>query len=269
VQFPSPLSLNYETVTDSRVEHRFCCPQFRDTKWNVKKSTILQAAWAIVVGRHTSSEDVVFGTTVSGRKATLDGVKEVAGSTIATVPVRVNICRGQKVSAYLQRIQDQASEKIPYEQIGLQAIAKISNDARNACGFQTLVVIQPVGNDLCTDSELGEWRTGLKGDTTHAYALTLNCFLEQECIKMVASFDSRVLEPWIMQRILEQLSFVIQQLATARPAQTIADIDILTLIDREGLWVRNGTMPTAVERCVHKLIEERAREQPKALAVCA
>ncbi|KAK1913072.1 hypothetical protein P3342_005008 [Pyrenophora teres f. teres] len=65
------------------------------------------AAWeqAIVAGRYTSSGDVV--------------------PTIATVPVRVRVQSDQTIFAFLQDLQQQATDMIAYEQMGLQRIAKM------------------------------------------------------------------------------------------------------------------------------------------------
>ncbi|KAE8853289.1 hypothetical protein HRS9122_00281 [Pyrenophora teres f. teres] len=70
------------------------------------------AAWeqAIVAGRYTSSGDVV--------------------PTIATVPVRVRVQSDQTIFAFLQDLQQQATDMIAYEQMGLQRIAKMGSEDR-------------------------------------------------------------------------------------------------------------------------------------------
>ncbi|WP_344407645.1 condensation domain-containing protein, partial [Dactylosporangium fulvum] len=52
-------------------------------------NTVVQGAWALVLAELTGRDDVVFGTTVSGRPATLPGVEDMVGLFINTVPVRV------------------------------------------------------------------------------------------------------------------------------------------------------------------------------------
>lgn len=48
---------------------------------------------------------------------------------IATIPVRVSPNQEQSVRDYLDHTQRQAIETIPFEQFGLQNIAKLSSDA--------------------------------------------------------------------------------------------------------------------------------------------
>ncbi|MFX5374054.1 condensation domain-containing protein, partial [Acinetobacter baumannii] len=53
----------------------------------VTVNTVVQAAWALLVGRSTDRDDVVFGATVSGRPADIDGVETMVGLFLNAVPV--------------------------------------------------------------------------------------------------------------------------------------------------------------------------------------
>ncbi|KAE8852448.1 hypothetical protein PTNB29_10457 [Pyrenophora teres f. teres] len=90
-------------------------------------STLIRAAWALLASSYTSSDDVVFGATVTGRNAPVAGIEAMAGPTIATVPVRVRVQHSHKVSEFLHSVQQQATEMIPYEQTGLHETAKVQD----------------------------------------------------------------------------------------------------------------------------------------------
>ena len=53
------------------------------------------------------------------------------------------------------------------------------------------------------------------------------------------------------------------------PSKRIEELSLLGDIDLGRIWEWNSTVPTHVERCIHEMIEERARAQPAAPAVCA
>ncbi|MGW0180939.1 amino acid adenylation domain-containing protein, partial [Nocardia sp. NPDC003345] len=61
----------------------------RAAELGVTANTVLQVAWAILLGRLTGRDDVVFGATVSGRPPELSGVESMVGLFINTIPVRV------------------------------------------------------------------------------------------------------------------------------------------------------------------------------------
>ncbi|OSS43873.1 hypothetical protein B5807_11703 [Epicoccum nigrum] len=266
--FPALPAAVQQPVAEATVHYQ--CPALPKTASDMTTSTLIRAAWAILASRYTSSDDVVFGAVVTGRNAPVAGIEMIAGPTIATVPVRLRIERDQTVLAFLEGVQKQATEMIPHEQTGLQRIAKMGPDARHACGFQTLLAVQPVDDSFAGGSALGEWRGGseLQGFTT--YGLMVQCTLVSEGVGITASFDERIVERWLVERMLGQLGFVMQQLATAEhETTTVGSIDTLTPGDKQQLWEWNAEVPAAVERCVHELFAEQAQARPDAPAICA
>ncbi|KPC63683.1 hypothetical protein ADL35_47605, partial [Streptomyces sp. NRRL WC-3753] len=57
-------------------------------------NTVVQGAWAVLLSRLTGRDDVVFGSTVSGRPPEVPGVETMVGLFINTLPVRVRAGRG-------------------------------------------------------------------------------------------------------------------------------------------------------------------------------
>ncbi|AQA25116.1 non-ribosomal peptide synthase TIGR01720 domain protein [Rhodococcus sp. MTM3W5.2] len=55
----------------------------------VTVNTVVQVAWALVLGALTGRTDVVFGATVSGRPPQVPGIEAMIGLFINTVPVRI------------------------------------------------------------------------------------------------------------------------------------------------------------------------------------
>jgi hypothetical protein len=59
----------------------------------VTLGTLVQGAWGLLVGRMTGREDVLFGTTVAGRDAAVDGIESMIGLFINTLPTRLRWAR--------------------------------------------------------------------------------------------------------------------------------------------------------------------------------
>ncbi|KAI0854078.1 acetyl-CoA synthetase-like protein [Daldinia vernicosa] len=236
------------------------------------ESTILRAAWALVAGRMTNSDDVVFGVTVSGRSTPVPGIDRMTGPAIATVPLRTRFSGTQTALDYLKNVQQQATDMIPYEQMGLQHIAKLSPEARQATKFQTLLLVQPQENTTIRN-EIGEWRFGDDQEQWfNTYALTLEVYLDQndpgkKIVK--AFFNSTAIESEVVQRLLGRLEHVIHQLERARLGQLLDEIEVLTPTDLEEIWGWNHNLPLPIECCAHTMVEKRARLQPSAPAICA
>lgn len=106
-------------------------------------NTVLQLAWARVVGALLSREDVVFGQTTSGRESDIPGVEAMVGALISTVPVRVRLDDRSpaEVGADLQR---RFARLQPYGRIGINRIAGAAapGAASAPALFDTLLVYE-------------------------------------------------------------------------------------------------------------------------------
>ncbi|MYW89596.1 amino acid adenylation domain-containing protein [Amycolatopsis rubida] len=137
-------------------------------------NTVVQVLWALTLSAETGRDDVVFGTTVHGRPADLDGAERMVGLFINTVPVRVRLRAGEPVAALLARVQAEQARLLDHQHAGL---ADIQRAAGTGELFDTLLVFEsyPVDDAALADAER---RSGLtvaglaERDDTH-YPLTL------------------------------------------------------------------------------------------------
>ncbi|WP_428986060.1 amino acid adenylation domain-containing protein [Streptomyces pyxinae] len=141
---------------------------------DVTVNTVVQLAWALLLGRHTGREDVVFGATVSGRPPELDGVETMTGLFINTVPVRVELRGDRTVRQTLARLQDAQSRLAAHQHLGLAEIQRIAGGGEL---FDTLLVFENYFVDadgLRTAERSGELAVTAADhtDATH-YPLTL------------------------------------------------------------------------------------------------
>ncbi|KAJ8112404.1 hypothetical protein OPT61_g5221 [Boeremia exigua] len=265
--FPQLLSGVQQPIADATAE--FQCPLLPKRISNVTTPTLIRAAWAIIASAYTSTDDVVFGATVTGRNAPVVGIESLVGPVIATVPVRIRLLRDSTVLEYLKTVQKQATNMILYEQTGLQQIAKLAPDTKHACSFQKLLIVQPSEDAFQTDNTFGTWEfsSGIQDFTT--YALMVQCKLSENSIKITASFDARLIQQWQVEKMLGQLSFVMQQLARQDVNTRVRDVELLTPSDLQQLWSWNHRIPPTIKRCVHDLYLENVRSQPNADSVCA
>ncbi|MET9611041.1 amino acid adenylation domain-containing protein, partial [Streptomyces sp. NPDC006512] len=114
------------------------------TRWargrGITVNTVVQAAWAIVLGRLTGRDDVVFGGTVSGRPPQLPGIESMIGLFINTLPVRVALDPAEPVGALLDRLQDQQAALMDHQFLGLGDIQRLAPAGGEL--FDTLLVFE-------------------------------------------------------------------------------------------------------------------------------
>ncbi|WP_231912381.1 non-ribosomal peptide synthetase [Rhodococcus sp. EPR-157] len=132
----------------------------------VTLNSLLTVALASVLGYVTGSDDVVLGTTVSGRPTDIDGVENVVGVFLNTVPVRVRPGPSITILDCAQAVQAHRVSAMPYEHLGLGEIQRVSGHARL---FDSLFVLQNfLDDDTFTDFETRHHITDVEAsDSTH------------------------------------------------------------------------------------------------------
>ncbi|SNS38444.1 non-ribosomal peptide synthetase [Rhodococcoides kyotonense] len=110
----------------------------------VTVSAIVSAAWGLTLRRVTGRDDVVFGTTVSGRDPRVPRVDRMVGLTLNTVPVRVRTDPGMSLHDLVRDVFGRQTAVIDHHHVGL---GEISRAAGFETLFDTLVVFRNVGGD--------------------------------------------------------------------------------------------------------------------------
>lgn len=268
--FPAIASrpLNVAHPTEKVVlEHALQLATGFSTKYTI--SSIVRLAWAIVLWHQTGSEDVVFGATVSGRNANIDGIDQMSGPTLATLPVRIKLATSQLVHEGLSQVQVQFVNMMVHEQTGLSRIRQVGREAAEACNFQNLLVVQPY--EQKTESLMFKTSPNSVSSSENAksfasYPMVLTCRPEKGGISMKAAFDPAILAPADGHSILRQMSHVIQQFVTSDSTR-IADVSLVPPEDMALLRRWNHLLPNGVNTCIHDRIQELCIAQPDALAV--
>ncbi|KAF1977723.1 hypothetical protein BU23DRAFT_596079 [Bimuria novae-zelandiae CBS 107.79] len=236
---------------------------------NITIATIIRAAWGAVVARYSSSDDVVFGSTLTGRNAPVPGISDIVGPTITTVPVRSSIDRTHTFAQHLQRTQDEMIAMIPYEHIGLQTIMRWGQDTLAASNFQNLLVVQ-----LAPDVQNGKRHTGLEFSLrstsgSENYSIMVECTLTDIGIDFHIEFDQNAISVTQMERVLRQFEHVLLQLSTESRSQTMADLELASPSDVQLIEQWNSQELPKKMACIHELFEEVVRSQPDAQAICS
>ncbi|KAI0410616.1 hypothetical protein F5X98DRAFT_385302 [Xylaria grammica] len=64
-------------------------------KYDVSAATVIQTAWPVVLGKHTATDDVVFGATLSGRNTPINGIDTMIGPTLMTFRILLVVQQGK------------------------------------------------------------------------------------------------------------------------------------------------------------------------------
>jgi len=122
----------------------------------VTLSTLVQTAWALLLGRHADLRDVVFGVTVSGRATARGEGLDVAGLFINTLPMRVSWSAAQTCAELLCDVQARGLVLSECEHASLADVQRASELPDGEPLFETAIVFEnyPIDRALSSSSLL-------------------------------------------------------------------------------------------------------------------
>ncbi|MFF0584913.1 amino acid adenylation domain-containing protein [Streptomyces sp. NPDC003781] len=137
----------------------------------VPLSVAVHSAWALTLGGILHSDDVVFGSTVSGRDADVPGIEDMVGLFINTIPLRARWSATTCARELLDSVRAHQSAVLPHQHVSL---ARIARRAGAGALFDTLVVFD-VATDVAGLRRPGDTLTvtGIVNEGAPHYPLTL------------------------------------------------------------------------------------------------
>ncbi|EGE05754.1 hypothetical protein TEQG_04762 [Trichophyton equinum CBS 127.97] len=267
-QFPTLPSKQFKPRCDKHLEL-----DMKDIDWfgDYTAATKIRLAWAILLSTITARVDVSFGATVSGRQVALPDVENIISPTFATVPLRVLLSPSKTIGELLKQVQLQATEMIPYEQIGLQCIQKLGEDCELGCQFQSHMVIQPAPQPEAEFSLFGP--SVIDPDQIEPfklYAISLEFDLLPKGVLLHASYDSRIIAPSRFSRLARRFEHILRQICLPSTQDIpLSSIETNSQHDIEQIWHWNQKPVQKAGTTVHDIFRNVAENQPDAPAICS
>ncbi len=97
----------------------------------VTENTFIQAIWGILLSRYNNTDDVVFGSVVSGRPPELQGVEDMIGLFINTIPVRIRLRKNMTIRELLREVQQSSIASMDHHYTQLAELPSASRLQRN------------------------------------------------------------------------------------------------------------------------------------------
>ncbi|WP_434099959.1 amino acid adenylation domain-containing protein, partial [Streptomyces viridosporus] len=228
-------------------------------------NTVVQGLWAVLLGRLTGRDDVVFGATVSGRPPEVPGIESMVGLFINTVPVRITVDPAESVTALLTRVQAAQSALMPHQHVQLSEIQGLVGIGDL---FDTLTVFESYPMDAAVLELPG---TGLRvsdvdgADATH-YPVTLAA-LPGDRLRLRLEYAPGRFPQDRAEALAARLTGLFEAVAED-PDRPVGRLDVLTAQEREtALTGGNALLHPVPGHPVQALLEDLAARTPDATAV--
>lgn len=197
-------------------------------------NNIMQGVWAILLHRYSGEQDVVFGTTVSGRPAELPGIESMVGLFINTLPMRLIVDESASFIDWLQGQQANQSEIKNFEYSSLVEVQKASKLSAKQPMFESILVFE----NYPIDETLEETQATLHIGKVDAFQqtnfpLTLIIIPGRELV-LRFSYDSYLFDEATIARILTHLEHIMLAVQGV-PSIRVKDIPLVSMREEQQL----------------------------------
>ncbi|MCB0992694.1 MAG: amino acid adenylation domain-containing protein, partial [Acidimicrobiales bacterium] len=158
----------------------------------ITPNTVVQGAWALTVAHHTDSHDAIFGVTMSGRSPDVEGVDDMVGMFLSTLPMRSSVPDTASVGEWLKDLQSQQLDLLASQHVSLAEVQRCTGLAPGTELFDSILVFEnwPERN---TDRPVG--LEGRRAVEQSHYPLTLMVSVEDQIHVTMLYEGASIAEP--------------------------------------------------------------------------
>lgn len=233
----------------------------------VSLNCLTQLAWAYLVHRHTDSDEVIYGVTVSGRPPQVADIEELTGLFINTLPQRVTFADNLQVAELARGLQQNLHESMEHGYIPLAKIQAQSGLGGGNDLFDSIFVFEnyPVEQLLADSGKASDLQIRLNDteeQTNYRLTVTAEC---NDKLTLQIGYSRADFSQDYISAMLEQMQSVLSHMLSQPQLAKVAmlsDADFTTLAQ----W-NDTTQPYAGVLSLHQRFAQVAQAQPDAIAV--
>ena len=234
----------------------------------VTVNTVLQNIWSIILAKYNNTDDVVFGSVISGRENITEIVDKMAGLFINTIPTRVVLDKDKSFRDMLKITQERNLESIKYNYMNLSEIQTLSILNTNLLNHVMVFENYSFNEDIIKDNKENEFKItdiDSKEETNYDFNLIV---IPGNNITLKLIYDGNVYDEEIVDNIERHINKVLNLVINNEDIK-IGDINIVTdeEIDILEKTINNTRTNYPKDKTMNELFEEQVEKNPDNIAV--
>ncbi|NWC00353.1 amino acid adenylation domain-containing protein [Pseudomonas gingeri] len=237
-------------------------------------NTLVQGAWALLLARYSGDRDVLFGVTVAGRPLHLQGMEQVVGLFINSLPLRWQLQPEQTLGQWLAALQVENLSLREHESVSLAQIQRWS-EVHGQDLFQSLFVFEnaPITADL-RQGALDYLISDMTNRTHTNYPVTV-VIVPGERLHLQLTYQTDWFEAAEIQAMLGHFRTLLLNMGDALAAQTDIALQRIGMLATEDVqrqfqdWATGGVVADlqALQPLYIERFEQQVRQTPDQVAV--
>ena len=235
---------------------------------HITLASVFYTSWGILLQKYCGIEDIIFGTTVSGRSAGIKGIEDMVGLFINTIPLRIETVPNEAFNDLLLRIDTFLHVREEFENTPLVDIKNYSHLESSESLFNTIVVIEnyPLDSQLLpANSSLAIHSYSIVEMTHYDLTLSIRPF---HTIEVKFSFRQDVFAKEDIQILGGRYERIIRHIIE-NPGTGVSQLEIISAEEKSRvLYEFNNTekeYPT--DKTIEQLFERQVEQTPDRIAV--
>lgn len=230
-------------------------------------STILYAAWGILLQRYSNTDDVIFGTTVSGRDINLQGIEDIVGLCINTVPLRIKNNKEMTCIEFLDILNTELKLRTVHTSIPLIEIKECSELKSNHLMFDSIVVIEnyPLDFHLNNSSTLKITDYTMKEYNNFNLTLTITTF---DKVSIKFNYNKSAISDYLIHQYSYAYLNIIKEIIY-NPSKQVDHLEIISEEEKNKLLYEFNDTLTSYNQylTLHQLFEKQVIQSQNDTAI--
>ncbi|MGG4442605.1 tyrocidine non-ribosomal peptide synthetase TycB [Brevibacillus fortis] len=231
--------------------------------------TVIQTLWGILLQSYNSSNDVLFGSVVSGRPTEIVGIDKMVGLFINTIPFRIQAKNDQTFADLIEDVHQRSLKSQSYEHVPLYDIQNDSVLKQDLIDHLMVIENYPLMEALqkkTATQQVGFTISDVEMFEPTNYDMTVMVMPKDE-IAMRFDYNAAVFDEVFIQKMAGHLKQIAVCVAN-NPKVALQEVTLLTEAEKQQLIDRNlDTSDAYPAKTMHELFMEQVERTPNQVAV--
>lgn len=226
-------------------------------------------AWAMLLRSYVNCNDVVFGTTISGRNIAVPGIDKVAGLFINTLPIRVNVADDGSLGELFGNVRKSLIDRQEYELIAQSEINQALKWDTSEPMYDSIVVVE----NYPLDKTVGEGGKLCLRDYSifekTNYNITVNIAEKSEFIEINILYNNEKFDDPYIKNMLEHFVNIIENIVKCGFSEKCVNVEMLSEAEKKRIIEEFNDTACSYhsDSCIHFEFEKNVEKYPERCAV--